>query len=279
MRVRSRRARAAVSRRPGRRRRDLPSRGREPSADARGLRVRERRLHRGVVRPAGSLGRPRRSSLPPRPRRRSTTPTASASVTPKKACARFSDATGARVTVFRWTNLFGKWCRPNYNSVTATFCHNVAHDLPIAISDPSREIELAYIDDVVAAVAGGTRWRRRDQRYRFAQVTPTYRVTLGELAAAIQSFRQIAVQLRLPDFADPVLPAAFTRPTSRYLPPDDFAYPLDIKSRQPRRVGRVHQVAAQSARFSFRGPSPASPAGTIITTRRPRSFWCSRATQ
>ncbi len=65
---------------------------------------------------------------------------------------RFSEATGARVAIFRWTNLFGKWCRPNYNSVTATFCHNVAHGLPIQISDPNREIELAYIDDVIASL-------------------------------------------------------------------------------------------------------------------------------
>ena len=55
------------------------------------------------------------------------------------------------VRIYRLKNLFGKWCRPNYNSVTATFCHNIANDLPIAVSDPAREVELSYVDDVVAA--------------------------------------------------------------------------------------------------------------------------------
>ena len=64
---------------------------------------------------------------------------------------RFASESGACVRIYRLKNLFGKWCRPNYNSVTATFCHNIAKDLPIAISDPAREIELSYVDDVVAA--------------------------------------------------------------------------------------------------------------------------------
>lgn len=64
----------------------------------------------------------------------------------------FSENTGAECVVFRFKNLFGKWCRPNYNSVTATFCHNIANDLPIKISDPSNEVDLTHIDEVVEAL-------------------------------------------------------------------------------------------------------------------------------
>src|SRR5512133_1924322 len=70
------------------------------------------------------------------------------------ALRRFCEATGADGVTFRLNNLFGKWCRPNYNSVTATFCYNIANDLPVEISDPSRVIHLTYIDDVVSAFAG-----------------------------------------------------------------------------------------------------------------------------
>ena len=70
-------------------------------------------------------------------------------------CAAIATQSGAAGVVFRLKNLFGKWCRPNYNSVTATFCHNIAHDLPIQISDPAHTLELIYIDDVVAAYRRG----------------------------------------------------------------------------------------------------------------------------
>src|ERR1700733_5726746 len=69
----------------------------------------------------------------------------------EKALQAFAAETGACVRIFRLNNLFGKWCRPNYNSVTATFCHNIAKYLPISVSDPAREVDLSYVDDVVAA--------------------------------------------------------------------------------------------------------------------------------
>jgi len=69
----------------------------------------------------------------------------------EEALQRWAEATGGRAVIFRLKNVFGKWCRPNYNSVTATFCHNIAHDLPVTISDPARELDLVYIDDVIAA--------------------------------------------------------------------------------------------------------------------------------
>src|ERR1700733_10571734 len=72
----------------------------------------------------------------------------------EKSLQSFASETGACFRIYRLKNLFGKWCRPNYNSVTATFCHNIAKDLPISVSDPAREVDLSYVDDVVAAFLG-----------------------------------------------------------------------------------------------------------------------------
>lgn len=141
---------------------------------------------------------------------------------------KFSEATGARVTIFRWTNLFGKWCRPNYNSVTATFCHNVACGLPIQVSDPSRELELAYIDDVVAGLLAELVPNADRERVVVAKVEPTYRVTLGALAATIQSFRDSRTTLMVPDMSDRFVRCLYTTYLS-YLAEDNFAYTLDIK--------------------------------------------------
>lgn len=141
---------------------------------------------------------------------------------------KFSEATGARVTIFRWTNLFGKWCRPNYNSVTATFCHNIANNLPIQISDPTRELELAYIDDVVAGLLAELDTHEGREQITLARVQPTYRVTLGDLAATLQSFRDSRTDLKLPDMSDQFIRCLYATYLS-YLPEGEFAYTLDIK--------------------------------------------------
>jgi UDP-2-acetamido-2,6-beta-L-arabino-hexul-4-ose reductase len=78
--------------------------------------------------------------------------------------ARYATASGAPCTIFRLKNVFGKWCRPDYNSVVATFCHNIAHDLPISISDPDRELELVHVDDVVEAFLTEVRDQRSEGR-------------------------------------------------------------------------------------------------------------------
>ncbi len=143
---------------------------------------------------------------------------------------RFSDASGSRIVIFRWTNLFGKWCRPNYNSVTATFCHNVARGMPLQISDPGRELELAYVDDVVSALTATLDVSKLgdSERVVFSQVEPTYRATLGKLATTIQSFRDSRTNLTLPDMSDRFIRCLYATYLS-YLPENEFAYPLDIK--------------------------------------------------
>jgi len=138
----------------------------------------------------------------------------------------YGQATGAPVFVFRLPNLFGKWCRPNYNSAVATFCHNIARDLPVQINNPDAPLCLAYIDDVIdsflRALAGAP---KRDGR--FCVVPVTYQATVGGLVEKIRAFKESRSSLTVPSMDD-----AFTRKLySTYLsalPTDHFSYPLKM---------------------------------------------------
>ncbi len=142
---------------------------------------------------------------------------------------RFAEKTGAECVVYRLKNLFGKWCRPNYNSVTATFCHNLAHGLPIHISDRARELELTYIDDAVAAFL--TELDPGKPGFRFAPSLPCRRVTLGELAEKIRAFRDSRTSLQLPDFRDRFDRSLYATYLS-YLAGEEFGYGLEVRSDQ-----------------------------------------------
>ena len=116
--------------------------------------------------------------------------------------------TGAEALIYRFPNVFGKWCRPNYNSAVATFCHNIARDLPITVSDPATELELLYIDDPVAELLGALSGQAHRCEYdgltpvpgeRFCHVPVTHRVTLGRIVALLRSFRAQPETLLLPD--------------------------------------------------------------------------------
>jgi UDP-2-acetamido-2,6-beta-L-arabino-hexul-4-ose reductase len=139
---------------------------------------------------------------------------------------KFAAETGACVRVYRLKNLFGKWCRPNYNSVTATFCHNIAHDVPIAVSDPAHELELSYVDDVVAAFLAevdGTQ-----PRGATGNEIRSYRLQLGDLAGRIQALHEMRTTLTLPDFADWFNRALYATYLS-YLPQAAMQHDLEIK--------------------------------------------------
>jgi UDP-2-acetamido-2,6-beta-L-arabino-hexul-4-ose reductase len=143
----------------------------------------------------------------------------------EEAVFSFGRETGASVFVFRLSGVFGKWCRPNYNSVVATFCHNITRNLPIAISDPTRTIELVYVDDVVHALIGVIDGRLHVSDGTYCLAEPTYRISLGALADMIQGFRDSRVSLALPDISDPFVRALYATYVS-YLPTDSFAYAL-----------------------------------------------------
>jgi len=140
---------------------------------------------------------------------------------------RFSADTGACVRIYRLKNLFGKWSRPNYNSVTATYCHNIANDLPIVVSDPARELELSYVDDVVDAFLAEI---DGEQTTGMAgEEIPAYRVQLGDLAGRIQAFHELRNTLTLPDFADWFNRALYATYLS-YVQPSGRQYNLEIRS-------------------------------------------------
>lgn len=150
--------------------------------------------------------------------------------------------TGAPVFVFRMEGVFGKWCRPNYNSVVATFCHNVAHGLPLQVRDPAYSLPLVYIDDVVACILDAMEKGEavRDET-GICRIHPVHTVTLGQLAETIQGFAKArggkaALALGtdgLPTLEVPDLTAdSFTKKLYStylsYLPADDFAYDLNM---------------------------------------------------
>ncbi len=141
--------------------------------------------------------------------------------------ASYAAASGAPVFIYRLTNVFGKWSRPNYNSVVATFCHNLAHDVPIAVSDPNRVLDLVYIDDVVAHFVADLADASRPGVHT-REVTPVYRVTLAELADQLRTFRVSRQTLRLADFADEFTRKLYATYLS-YLDDAGFAYALDKK--------------------------------------------------
>ena len=142
---------------------------------------------------------------------------------------RFAQDTGAECVAYRFKNLFGKWCRPNYNSVTATFCHNIANDLPIQISDPTHEIDLTCIDDVVEAFIADLEFR--EHGFRFADELISTRISLGELAGKIRSFQKMRTNLVLPDFSN-YFDRALYGTYLTYLNEKDFEYGLEKRSDQ-----------------------------------------------
>jgi UDP-2-acetamido-2,6-beta-L-arabino-hexul-4-ose reductase len=154
----------------------------------------------------------------------------------EEAVSAYAEKTGARAIIYRLTNVFGKWSRPNYNTVVATFCYNIAHDLPITISDPGHEIRLIHIDDVVRAFVSelqrSEQQRSEQQRsepqrpeVEWRRVRPEYPVTLGQLAELIRSFRAMRDTLVTPDFSDPFVKKLYGMYLT-YLDEDTFAYDL-----------------------------------------------------
>ncbi|MEH7125736.1 capsular polysaccharide biosynthesis protein CapF [Bacillus sp. JJ1773] len=136
----------------------------------------------------------------------------------------YSKETGAQALVYRLPNLFGKWCRPNYNSAVATFCHNIARNLEIQVNNPNTELTLCYIDDVIAEFLRALKGNETQNR-DFCVVPVTHRITLGELTQKIYSFRNNRESLIMPSLElefDKALYSTFLS----YLEEDNFSYKL-----------------------------------------------------
>jgi UDP-2-acetamido-2,6-beta-L-arabino-hexul-4-ose reductase len=146
----------------------------------------------------------------------------------EEAVQAWTDRTGGRVVIYRLPGVFGKWCRPNYNSVVATFCHNLARDLPIQISDPSKSLDLVYVDDVVAQFRTHLSTATPPGTTRGA-VAPVFRTTLGELADHIRAFSASRTTLLVSDTADPFVRRLLGTYTS-YIPPEQLSYGLHVRT-------------------------------------------------
>ncbi|GKI23372.1 capsular polysaccharide biosynthesis protein Cap8F [Odoribacter laneus] len=151
----------------------------------------------------------------------------------------YAKETGAKVLVYRFPNLFGKWCRPNYNSAVATFCNNYANDLPIKVNDPNVELELLYIDDfvdeMIAALKGeehhcefeGVETVLRDNG-RYCAVPTTYKVTLGEIVALLEEFKKQPETLLIPSISTGSFAKALYSTYLSYLPKEKVSFPLKM---------------------------------------------------
>jgi len=138
----------------------------------------------------------------------------------------YSKETGAEVFVYRLPNLFGKWSRPNYNSVVATFCYNIARNLKIQINDPEAKLTLAYIDDVVEEFIKAME-DAPTMEGDYCKVSLTYNTTVGEIAELIKSFKESRINLNIPDMGNEFTKKLYSTYLS-YLPEDKFSYELKM---------------------------------------------------
>mgnify|MGYP002570916823 FL=1 len=151
----------------------------------------------------------------------------------------YGDETGAKVLVYRFPNLFGKWCRPNYNSAVATFCNNIANDLPVQVNDRNTELELLYIDDLVeemlAALNGrehhcgfdGVRAIGQDNG-KYCYAPTTHHVTLGEIVDLLNSFKNQPQTLVMPEIPHNSFAKKLYSTYLSYLPKEKVAFPLKM---------------------------------------------------
>ena len=138
----------------------------------------------------------------------------------------YGEETGAKVLVYRFPNVFGKWCSPNYNSAVATFCHNIAHDLPIQVNDPSVVMNLVYIDDVVNELIDALEGNENKVDL-FCEVPVVHTITLGEIVDLIYSFKKSRENRSVPNMSDAFTKKLYSTYLS-YLPEDKFSYDLNM---------------------------------------------------
>lgn len=151
----------------------------------------------------------------------------------------YGKETGAKVLVYRFPNLFGKWCRPNYNSAVATFCNNIANDLPIQVNDRSTQLEMLYIDDLVEEMIGALSGKEHHCEFdgietvlkedgRYCAVPTTHKVTLGEIVDLLNSFAAQPSTLTVPEIPYNSFAKKLYSTYLSYLPKEKVAFPLKM---------------------------------------------------
>ena len=151
----------------------------------------------------------------------------------------YAQQTGAKVLVYRFPNLFGKWCRPNYNSAVATFCNNIANDLPIVVNDPSTELELLYIDDLIDEMIAALQGREHRCEFdgvgtvlcengRYCAAPVTHRVTLGRIVELLEVFKNQSSTLVMPEIPHHSFEKKLYSTYLSYLPKEKVSFPLKM---------------------------------------------------
>lgn len=151
----------------------------------------------------------------------------------------YGKETGAKVLIYRFPNLFGKWCRPNYNSAVATFCNNIANDLPIQVNDRNTELELLYIDDLIEEMMAALNGREHHCEYdglnpvektdgKYCYVPVTHKVTLGKIVDTLESFKTQPQTLVMPEIANNSFEKKLYSTYLSYLPKEKVAFPLKM---------------------------------------------------
>ena len=151
----------------------------------------------------------------------------------------YGEETGAKVLVYRFPNLFGKWCRPNYNSAVATFCSNIANDLPITVNDPAVELELLYIDDLVAEMLDALEGKEHHCVFdgietvlcdngKYCAAPITHKVTLGQIVDLLDSFKAQASTLVMPEIPHNSFAKKLYSTYLSYLPKEKVSFPLKM---------------------------------------------------
>ena len=151
----------------------------------------------------------------------------------------YGEETGAKVLVYRFPNLFGKWCRPNYNSAVATFCHNMANDLPITVNDPLVQLELLYIDDLVCEMLDALEGREHRCEFdgiktvlcdggKYCAAPVTHKVTLGEIVKLFESFKAQSSSLVMPEIPFGSFAKKLYSTYLSYLPKEKVAFDLKM---------------------------------------------------
>ena len=154
---------------------------------------------------------------------------------------KYQEETGARVLIYRFPNLFGKWCRPNYNSAVATFCSNIANDLPIQVNDPGVELELLYIDDLIAEMLDALEGKEHrcefegldiitKEQGRYCHCPVTHKVTLGRIVELLHEFADQPKTLMIPEIPTNSFEKKLYSTYLSYLPKEKIAFPLKMNA-------------------------------------------------
>ena len=168
---------------------------------------------------------------------------------------------GVPVSIFRLPNVFGKWCKPNYNSVIATFCNNIIRDIPINISDKNNIIELVYIDDVIKKFIQLLDNSIKNKKLKSIEfVKPVYKITLGKLAKQLYAFKKMSQTKILERVGSGFIRALYSTYVS-YLPLDQFSYPIS-QNKDARGLFVEFLKTQNSGQFSYFSASPGTTRGS-----------------